>query len=256
MKNSIVLVLVYILIAAGVGGLGIYVYNDVVGSDEGDNQPVQNEVPSVVSTTTGATNVKLDTIGDAGSYKIEVLPPVSGVVHPAIDRPIVFPPSFSTNAQNVMRKNISDAVATLKQNPSDTDTWLRLAIWRKMINDYKGAEEIWVYLTKVLKEPSYVYINLGDLYGYFLKDSVKAEYYFKESVRLEPENIEYYVKFAYYYIDLLKDFEKALGLVEEGYAKNSTGREFKNLLDQIKERVSLERKSDETSSTTSTGSQN
>ena len=235
MKNHLNLWLSCTFIALSVGALGVFIYRDLNKTPTIPTTETQGNV--VATTTTTAPKIDLGVVESTGDYKIEIIDSAPKVKPPKLERPIVFPPSFSANTRSVMQRNIDGSIAALKRDAGDINAWLNLAIYRKMLNDYKGAEEIWIYLTKILKEPSYVYANLGDLYGYFLKNPAKAEVYFKDAIHLEPGNIEYHAQFAYFYLDVLKDGAKALALVQDGYLKNKTRPDFRKLLEQIKNRV-------------------
>ena len=232
MKKKLIVWLPYVVSVVLFGALGYYFYVDLKVTSPEDEITV-----NAPATTT--PKIDLGEVVASGDYKIEVIkePQVPEIKRPQLERPITFSASFSSNAKILMVEKIEASISLLKKDPGNIDEWLNLAIYRKMLSDYKGAEEIWIYLTKILKEPSYVYANLADLYGYFLKDPVKAEGYFKDAIRLETTNIEYYTQFAYFYLDVMKDSSKAVAVAEAGYALNKTRPDFKNLLEQIHARI-------------------
>jgi len=59
-----------------------------------------------------------------------------------------------------------------------------LAILHKIGGDYRGAEAIWLYATKMWPTSYVPFSNLADLYQNFLKDPVKAEFYSAEAAKL------------------------------------------------------------------------
>jgi tetratricopeptide (TPR) repeat protein len=79
-----------------------------------------------------------------------------------------------------------EIIKKIEENPEIYQYWLELASHRKLAGDYKGAEEIWLYVNE--KWPNYrvVYENLGGLYHFYLKDYAKAEENFKKAIELDP----------------------------------------------------------------------
>ena len=53
------------------------------------------------------------------------------------------------------------------------------------------------------------YFNLGELYGYEFKESVKAEENYVSALRLNPYHLDYYIGLANFYEDVPKDLKKA-----------------------------------------------
>lgn len=217
MKNRLNLWISLAFIAILVGALGVFIYRDLNKTPIAPSAETQSNV--VATTTTTAPKIDLGVVESAGDYKIEIIDSAPKVKPPKLERPIVFPPSFSSNAQFVMTGKIDEIIAILTKDQANVDAWFNLAIYRKMLNDYKGAEEIWIYLTKILKEPSYVFVNLGDLYGYYLRDSAKAEINFLRAVEVSPRWLVGYERVVDFYVTVLNDKAKAKSFLEASIVK-------------------------------------
>lgn len=116
---------------------------------------------------------------------------------PDLDRPI--------NTQEEMaRDKIEELSNALKQNSSLADHWLELASYRKLIGDYEASREIWEYMTTKWPDDNKAFLNLGNLYGYYLHDFPKAEEYFLKALEKNP----YYIVGCVTVYEFYKDTEK------------------------------------------------
>ncbi len=159
----------------------------------------------------------------------------STVVAPILDKKIVFPPTYNENAQKIMLAKINTTISFLKQNPTSYDSWIDLGIYRKMLNDYNGAEEIWVYLTKVAPTKPDAYLDLGDLYAYYLHDNAKAEKYFLIVQDVSPKWIVGYERTVDFYVTVRQDKIKAKKFLDSAIAKHPDMEEgLQPLLDSLK----------------------
>jgi len=113
----------------------------------------------------------------------------------------------------------SDAlIASLKKEPKYID-WSDLGMYRKAAGDYKGAEEIWTYLITASPRGTDAYINLGDLYMYYLHNNAKAELMFLKAVEVSPRVVEAYRRIVDFYVTALQDKTKAKNFLEASIAK-------------------------------------
>ena len=159
--------------------------------------------------------------------------PANQIQIPNLDRPIDIPQNLTTeDIQNLIREKMAKLIADLKKNPSLFNTWLQLAIDRKMIHDYEGAKEIWDYLTVAMPNNPVAFHNLGDLYGYFLKDNQKAEENFLKALEKGPDQAYIYRSVYEFYRYVMKDDAKAKDILRKGIELNpNTSQDLKNLLD-------------------------
>src|SRR3990167_2291147 len=101
----------------------------------------------VTSTQDGVT---ASTTG--GDYTITEIPISSGpnLVAPNYRAPVVYAESIAKDVREVIETKLAADVARLDKNKLDFDAWMNLAILHKIGGDYRGAETIWLYVTKQL----------------------------------------------------------------------------------------------------------
>ncbi len=149
---------------------------------------------SVVSTTTP-------------NYSIELEPEVSiKDLAPSLDRGIQFGASVPPAVRTVIQKNADEVIARLKKDLSRADDWFTLGVLYHSANDYAGARDVWIFLTKAVPAPgsSTAYDNLGKLYKFDLKDYPKSESYLKQSIQVNPKSITPYFELHELYRYLYK----------------------------------------------------
>ncbi|MBI2039021.1 MAG: hypothetical protein HYT22_01945 [Candidatus Niyogibacteria bacterium] len=115
---------------------------------------------------------------------------------------------------------ITAVIKTLTENYDYLQGWLNLGIFRKAANDYNGAIEAWKFATILRPKSSTAFLNLGDLYGWYLKDNAKAEQYLLAGIAAEPNSVYPYYKTYEFYVDIMKDTAKARKVLQDGIASN------------------------------------
>ncbi len=201
MKNKIIPILI-LVVAIGVAW---YIYNDLSKTAVSDS--------TEVATSTIKNNLGIDFEGEGITVE-EV--PIEDVKQPSLDRKIVIPNSFPIETRKVVESNIKNIIAEIKQDPKRIDKWIEYGSYLNAINDYEGAREMWEYALAFTSNAPEIYSNLGFLYGYNLKDSVKAEERFLLSIAVAPKEAQYYVLTAQFYIDVMQDKQKALSIINKG----------------------------------------
>lgn len=230
--QTILGVLLVIVIAALVGS---YIYKDNKFPLEESIEKSKNDevVVSVVETATSTNGVNNDK-----GYTIKIVPNKStntvDVPVPNLDRSLSFSKDTSDDARKIITEKINKLVKELKKDSSLFSDWIDLGLYRKMAGDYDGASEAWEYAGKISQKNSLSFRNLGDLYGYYLKDSTKAEKNFLKAIENGPSQIEYYFKTVEFYRDVMKDNTKARQVVEQGIKSNPNSKELKSLLTTLK----------------------
>jgi tetratricopeptide (TPR) repeat protein len=99
----------------------------------------------------------------------------------------------------------------LEKYPNDYETLLKIGNIYMMLEEYEKAEN--VFLQAAEAEPSYgpAYANLGELYGSFWEEKLKAVEYYKKAIELTPWRSQYYRSLA----DLYRsDFPEKEGEIE------------------------------------------
>ncbi|MBI5138637.1 MAG: hypothetical protein HZA95_02460 [Candidatus Vogelbacteria bacterium] len=111
---------------------------------------------------------------------------------PSLDRQLVIPKEYSKIIKSKIEAGVQSAISKIKSDPDNIDNWFNLALWYKMANDYLGAEEIWLYVSKINPENRTAQSNLGDLYKNSLIDYAKAEAAWLRVVAIDPTYIDAY----------------------------------------------------------------
>lgn len=183
-----------------------------------------SEAPFSPATSGRATSsAPVVTIGDIEGVTITPIPinpvPQEGISTPDLDRTYTIPERYPVSYRESMSAKIKLATETLKADPTRTAVWLDLALYRKQIDDYEGAREIWEYLTRVLPGNSVAFANLGDLYHVYLKDYLRSENYYRTAIKLDPVEIGYYIALHdLYRYSYKKDTTLAADVLKEGLA--------------------------------------
>lgn len=172
------------LIGIGAVAGGVFYWNST--------QSVEGEKVDIGATTT--PNYTIELIDDSGVRDIM----------PNLDRGVTFSASVPEAARVSIQKNYDAAVARLKEDPMRADDWFNLGIFYHAANDYKGAEEVWLFLLKVVPTSATPLDNLGKMYKFDLKDFPKSEAYFKQSIALNPDSTTPYFELFELYRYLYK----------------------------------------------------
>lgn len=139
---------------------------------------------------------------------------------PALDRQIIYSKDYTDEAKKLLAIKINDAILKIKADSSNADNWIYLGQLRKMGTDYVGSAEAWEYAGYLLPKGTVPFLNLADLYAYYIKDNVKAEKNFLKAIENGPEQSTVYMRFADFYKDVFNDKEKARNIILLGLSKN------------------------------------
>lgn len=136
----------------------------------------------------------------------------------------VFNEKLTEKQINELQTTFTATKEAIEKNPDDFDAWLSLAAVKKNLEDYEGAEKIWLWVNKVRPKNSISFASLGDLYANFLVDYKKAEEFYKiaitNSMKDAGGNDNYYRNLYEFYRYYLKNDELALLTLEEGIKNN------------------------------------
>lgn len=179
-----IIITVATLVGIGAVAGGVFYWNS--------EKAIQEENVVVGATTT--PNYSIELLDDGGVREIM----------PNLDRGIIFSDSVPEAARVSMQKNYDAAVLRLKEDPMRADDWFNLGIYYHAANDYKGAEEVWLFLVKVVPTTATPLDNLGKMYKFGLKDFPKAESYFKQSIAVNPDSTTPYFELFELYRYLYK----------------------------------------------------
>lgn len=73
-------------------------------------------------------------------------------------------PDMRAEFKKASKEKFSETLEIIKEHPDSLWAWLDLGSIKKSFNDFDGAEEAWVYATKIYPEHTVAYANLGQLY--------------------------------------------------------------------------------------------
>jgi hypothetical protein len=186
------------------------------------------------ATTTTATTTGQIGSGTTGGVVVSGGHNTSGYTAPDLTRPYTPSSSLPTNVQADSKKAVAEAVKQLTIDPNHLAYWLQLAIYRKSANDFVGAEEIWVYCTKVWPTDPISYENLADLYAYHLQQPAKAVEYWNKAIPLDkPNSIRLYLAVATFQDINMKDKAAAQATLQAGLKANPGNADLQYALDHL-----------------------
>ncbi len=196
----------------------------------------------MAATTTAVTQggMTLETSGN-GKATIEQIP-ISNTAKlpplPNLNRLLVFPANMAAEVRAALSMKISISILALKSNPKDASAALELGLYRKMLEDYTGAEEIWLYVTALSPTYYVAYANLGDLYGFYLKDYTKAERNYRKVIELKPDAIQAYRSLHdLYRYSYAEKASQAEAILLEGIQKNPGNADLAALLEEYRKEI-------------------
>jgi len=107
---------------------------------------------------------------------------------------------------------LNEAYVRLKEGDKPYLRWIDIGLYKKVLGDYRGAENAWRNSVSLAANPGLAYGNLANLYFYNLKEFDKAEEYYLKAIEITPSAYTYREGLA----DLYRyELEDKRGLVEE-----------------------------------------
>ncbi len=138
-----------------------------------------------------------------------------------LNKPFIVPDRFDPTIKAEMEAKVKQATEDLRANPELKNSWLEIAVYRKAIEDYDGAEAIWLHVADHWPEDTIAFNNLGDLYANYLKDYPRAEKYLLKTVELKPDYIPGYRNlYDLYHNNYKQDTNAATDILLKGLEKN------------------------------------
>ena len=107
------------------------------------------------------------------------------------------------------RAELAGLAVTLAAKPKDFDGWMRVAFIKRFYRDYAGAADAYAYAAEVDLGQPLPHYNLGGLYGYYLKDPVRARRSYAAALALDPKNVSYAIGLADFYREVMGDLAAA-----------------------------------------------
>lgn len=135
---------------------------------------------------------------------------------PDLDRQVVIPNSILSSQKQVIIERIHTLAGLLRENNQSFNEWIDLGIERKGIEDYEGARQAWEYASAIRPQNSLSFNNLAVLYGYYLQNPVLAEKNYLKAIENDSKLPYLYMQTADFYLEVLKNTEKAREILEKG----------------------------------------
>lgn len=129
---------------------------------------------------------------------VGVSDPLYSAAMKIIDRPVTVKVDLSESAKQLAIQKIKESSDMIRANYDYVNQWYDLGAYRKVIGDYTGAADAWLFVGKIRPADSISLHNLGDLY-YSLKNYSKAEEYFMASIVKNSQNVDAYIQLAAIY---------------------------------------------------------
>ena len=203
---------IFVFLALALVAAGFLVWQDFRPEpDEGGSVKNTNEAPKEIEVGNG---ISIEAEGDVSGMVVEKIE----LKIPDLSRPIKISGSLNITEKNRQEYvlQIQEISSTLKGNYDYLQGWLQLGILRKQIGDYEGAIEAWDFAGVLRPNNATSFLNLADLYAFYIKDRIKAEGSFLKAVSADPQNGFAYFQFAGFYRDILQNVAKAKEILRQG----------------------------------------
>lgn len=201
-----------LMIVALSAGVSLFIFWDIKGNvvNAPDKTP-EPDTQTDADTIDVGSGIEID-VGEGESVGDGELPDMP---IPDLTRPINMSDDVLISIAEETEKRITELSESLKQNPDSLSGWIELGLLRKSIDDFEGAKDAWEYASALRPKNSVSFVNLGDLYAYYLDDAEAAEENFLLAIENNIEKIIFpYVKTFEFYRDIVKDDDAARAIAE------------------------------------------
>ncbi len=109
-------------------------------------------------------------------------------------------PTFPADKKIEYQKMFGYLVGRIRDGKGTVQDWFNLGSLKYGLMDYKGAETVWLYATRIDSSFVPTYKNLAQLYWHKLPNYPKAETIFKKLIEIDTSsNIATYIDFSGFY---------------------------------------------------------
>lgn len=122
-----------------------------------------------------------------------------------ISRPITISAPLLETDRKQAKEKIKEMIDLIKIDYDNIYAWYDLGAYRRVIGDFEGAAEAWTFGALIRPKDFVSYHNLGDLYGFYMKDYPKSEKNYLKSIQNNPQNIQAYLDLATIYESVYKE---------------------------------------------------
>lgn len=151
-----------------------------------------------------------------------------------ISRPLMVNAPLSEISRKQAEEKIKEMADLIKVDYDSIYPWYDLGAYRRVIGDFEGAAEAWTFATLIRPKDFVSYHNLGDLYGFYVKDYPKSEKNYLKSIQLNPQNIQAYLDLAVIYGVYKEKSDQAENILLQGLKANSGNIGLQNALDRYR----------------------
>lgn len=140
-------------------------------------------------------------------YIVEVIPseklsPYRGVPVGTINESEESKKTTSPSVREKLLQKLTTIAASLATNSDDLDSWIEIGSIKHVFGDEIGARDAWEYASVIRPTNTTSFFNLGNLYGYYLKDKAKAEKNYRMVLQNDPNYIPGYLTLVAFYRDV------------------------------------------------------
>jgi tetratricopeptide (TPR) repeat protein len=128
-------------------------------------------------------------------------------------------------AKNQIMTNIDTNSESAESN-QNFEAWLEVAVAQKSINDFDRAADIWIWFTEAYDHNSISPANLGDLYKSFVVDNDKSEKYYKIALDRDKTDWQIFLGFYELYRYNFNDPDKAIAVLRDGAKHNPDNKNY------------------------------
>lgn len=148
------------------------------------------------SATTTSSDLEDDSLSDAQQAKDAALESAALKI---IDRPVVVKVQLSEATKKLALEKIKESADLIRANYDYANPWYDLGAYLKLIGDYDGAIQAWLFVGKIRPNDYVSLSNLGDLHAFTFGNYPEAENYFLASISKNPQNVDAYIQVAVIY---------------------------------------------------------
>lgn len=214
------------ILAAVVVGAGLFFFGPRAAV-----APTQSNTATSTNASSTTITIGNATITAPAGTVIKEVP--NGPQAPSLSVVVSYSSDLPADAVATLKLDIASTTAFLKNNPTNGDEWLQLAVYYKIAGDYQAAENVWLYMTQAAPSNYVAFGDLGDLYMNFLTNYQKAVTYYKKALALNPKDIDYYNSLYIIYRYDLGDMASAKAIVSQGLAANPGDPTLTSLQNQL-----------------------
>lgn len=158
-------------------------------------------------------------------------------------RPVLVKIAISESSKKSALAKIEELTKLIGENYDYANAWYDLGAYRMVIGDYEGAIDAYKFVNLIRTGDYVSYGNLGDIYGFYLKNYPLAEESFLKAIKNNSAYVLGYTELAKLYENSFSDGQnKAENLLLSGIKFNSQDLYLKIKLAEFYERSG--RKSD------------